>query len=132
MQLLLLLRLLWLTNKGDNGILRNKLKTLTSEIDEHSKQREEMEAEQRRLQAHIKALERDIVTGKKEVEERDETIQDKEKRIYDLKKKNQELDKFKFVLDYKIKELKKQVGSFPWVSLLVLLLAVPTCHFKHH
>jgi len=32
-----------------------------------------------------------------------------EKRIYDLKKKNQELEKFKFVLDYKIKELKEQI-----------------------
>lgn len=32
-----------------------------------------------------------------------------EKRIYDLKKKNQELEKFKFVLDFKIKELKKQI-----------------------
>jgi peptidoglycan hydrolase CwlO-like protein len=32
-----------------------------------------------------------------------------EKRIYDLKKKNQELEKFKFVLDYKITELKKQI-----------------------
>lgn len=26
-----------------------------------------------------------------------------------MKKKNQELEKFKFVLDYKIKELKKQI-----------------------
>lgn len=43
------------------------------------------------------------------MQERDETIMDKEKRIYDLKKKNQELEKFKFVLDYKILELKKQV-----------------------
>ena len=41
--------------------------------------------------------------------ERDETIADKEKRIFDLKKKNQELEKFKFVLDYKIKELKRQI-----------------------
>jgi len=32
-----------------------------------------------------------------------------EKRIYDLKKKNQELEKFKFVLDYKIKELRRQM-----------------------
>ena len=32
-----------------------------------------------------------------------------EKRIYELKRKNQELEKFKFVLDYKIKELKKQI-----------------------
>lgn len=30
-------------------------------------------------------------------------------QIYDLKKKNQELEKFKFVLDYKIKELKRQI-----------------------
>nr|CAD7457121.1 unnamed protein product [Timema tahoe] len=37
------------------------------------------------------------------------TIQDKEKRIYDLKRKNQELEKYKFVLNYKIKELKNQI-----------------------
>ena len=37
------------------------------------------------------------------------TLLFQEKRIYDLKKKNQELEKFKFVLDYKIKELKKQI-----------------------
>merc|ERR1719240_1735255 len=36
-------------------------------------------------------------------------IGDKEQKIYDLKKQNQELEKFKFVLDYKIKELKAQI-----------------------
>jgi predicted RNase H-like nuclease (RuvC/YqgF family) len=46
---------------------------------------------------------------KKEIREREETVVDKEKRIYDLRKKNQELEKFKFVLDYKIKELKRQI-----------------------
>jgi hypothetical protein len=55
-------------------------------------------------------LEKDIAGLKREIRERDETIGDKERRIYELKKKNQELEKFKFVLDYKIKELKKQVG----------------------
>merc|ERR1719265_1705987 len=45
----------------------------------------------------------------KEIRERDKTITDKETRIYDLKKQNQELEKFKFVLDYKIKELKAQI-----------------------
>ena len=44
-----------------------------------------------------------------EIKDRDNTISEKEKRIYDLKKKNQELEKFKFVLDHKIKELKKQI-----------------------
>lgn len=45
----------------------------------------------------------------KEVKERDKTITDKELKIYELKKQNQELEKFKFVLDYKIKELKAQI-----------------------
>lgn len=95
--------------KGDNGILGKKFKGLQREIEEERQRREEMQAEQKKLHAHIKALEREIVGGKKEIDERDETIQDKEKRIYDLKKKNQELEKFKFVLDYKIKEFKKQI-----------------------
>lgn len=68
-----------------------------------------MDAEQKKLHKHILSLEKDILSKQKDCDERDETIQDKEKRIYDLKKKNQELEKFKFVLDYKIKELKKQI-----------------------
>ena len=43
------------------------------------------------------------------MKERDKTITDKELKIYELKKQNQELEKFKFVLDYKIKELKAQI-----------------------
>jgi chromosome segregation ATPase len=46
---------------------------------------------------------------KKEIKERENTIQDKVERIQQLKKKNQELEKFKFVLDYKITELKRQI-----------------------
>ena len=38
------------------------------------------------------------------------TINDKEVKIFELKKKSQELEKFKFVLDYKIKELKRDIG----------------------
>ena len=45
-----------------------------------------------------------------ELDEREATIRDKDKRIQDLKKKTQELEKFKFVLDYKIKELKRDIG----------------------
>ena len=37
-------------------------------------------------------------------------IGDKEKKIYSLKKKTQELEKFKFVLDYKIRELKRDIA----------------------
>ena len=45
-----------------------------------------------------------------ELNEREFTIKDKDTRIFDLKKKTQELEKFKFVLDYKIKELKRDIG----------------------
>jgi WD40 repeat protein len=95
--------------KGDNGILQKKFKSMVLEIEEQKATKLEMETEQKKLHAHIRALEKEILSGKKDCEERDETIQDKEKRIYDLKKKNQELEKFKFVLDYKIRELKKQI-----------------------
>merc|ERR1719436_1958986 len=54
-------------------------------------------------------LMKDKDSNEKEIKERDKTIADKETRIYDLKKQNQELEKFKFVLDYKIKELKAQI-----------------------
>lgn len=40
---------------------------------------------------------------------RDDNIQDRERKVYDLKKRNQELEKYKFVLDFRIKELKEQV-----------------------
>ncbi len=43
------------------------------------------------------------------IHDRDVAIGEKEKKIYELKKRNQELEKFKFVLDYKIKELKRQI-----------------------
>uniref|UniRef100_A0A8C7KEZ8 Cilia and flagella associated protein 57 n=1 Tax=Oncorhynchus kisutch TaxID=8019 RepID=A0A8C7KEZ8_ONCKI len=86
-----------------------KLFSLQKNMDDRSMEKEKMKTEQQKLLAHQKCLERDILALKKEIQERDDTIQDKEKCIYDLKKKNQELGKFKFVLDYKIKELKKQI-----------------------
>ena len=44
--------------------------------------------------------------------ERKETLKKKDFIIIDLKKKAQELEKFKFVLDFKIKELKRVIGPF--------------------
>lgn len=42
-----------------------------------------------------------------EISDREVTLKEKFGRIQDLRKKIQELEKFKFVLDYKIKELKR-------------------------
>ncbi len=45
-----------------------------------------------------------------ELAKKDKAIGKCEKKIYQLKKKTQELEKFKYVLDYKIKELKKDIA----------------------
>lgn len=45
----------------------------------------------------------------KEIQDKDRNIGAREKKIYSLKKKTQELEKFKFVLDYKIKDLKRDI-----------------------
>lgn len=50
-----------------------------------------------------------IASQRSELSERETTIKDKDGRITQLKLKTQELEKFKFVLDYKIKELKKDI-----------------------
>merc|ERR1712190_139029 len=67
------------------------------------------EDKNRKAEEKIVGLLKEKGSNEKEIKERDKTVADKEQRIYDLKKQNQELEKFKFVLDYKIKELKAQI-----------------------
>lgn len=45
-----------------------------------------------------------------ELRDRDSTLEEKRIRILDLRKKILELEKFKFVLDYKIKELRRDIN----------------------
>lgn len=95
--------------KGENGITHKKLTALQRDKQEQNDEIKAAQEREKQLYEEIETLRKDIRGHKKEIRERDETIGDKEKRIYDLKKKNQELEKFKFVLDYKIKELKRQI-----------------------
>ncbi|NXW07254.1 CFA57 protein, partial [Fregetta grallaria] len=97
--------------KGETGVMNKRLNSLQKELKDRNRDIEEMRLEQQKLQGIIKSLEKDILALKTEIQERADTIQDKEKHIYDLKKKNQELEKFKFVLDYRIEEFKKQIES---------------------
>lgn len=69
-------------------------------------------------------LEKEVSAHKKEIKTRDLSIGEKEKKIYELKKKNQELDKFKFVLDFKIRELKHQARLSSWAEGSLLYLSV--------
>ena len=96
--------------KGENGIMKKKFTLLQKDINVQKDEIQSLFDDKKELYATIASLEKDIAGLKREIRERDDTISDKEKRIYDLKKKNQELEKFKFVLDYKIKELKRDIG----------------------
>ena len=95
--------------KGENGIMKKKFYTLLKDIKDKKTEISSLFESQGEKEGKIKGLEKDIDALRNEIRERDETIGDKEKRIYDLRKKNQELEKFKFVLDYKIRELKSQI-----------------------
>jgi len=102
-------RELTLRYKGENGIMKKKFTVLQKQIEDQKEDIKARDDKEQELNVQIKALNNEITAHKREIKNRDETIGDKEKKIYDLKKKNQELEKFKFVLDYKIKELKRQI-----------------------
>ncbi|NXW55507.1 CFA57 protein, partial [Eurystomus gularis] len=98
--------------KGETGVLDKRFNSLQEELKERNRDAEEIRLEKQKLQGIIKSLEKAISALKTEIQERDDTIEDKEKHIYDLKKKNQELGGFKFILDYRTQEFKKQTESY--------------------
>ncbi|CAM6094904.1 unnamed protein product [Calypogeia fissa] len=95
--------------KGENGIMRKKFLEFQKENEEQREELIQLFQQKKELYDIIGSLERDIAGLKKDIEEGDETIGEKEKRIYDMKRKNLELEKFKFVLDFKIKDLSEQI-----------------------
>ena len=95
--------------KGENGIMKKKFLVLQRELEDMKEETRALLDHEKELHENIKMLEKEVSVLKKEIKARDLSIGEKEKRIYELKKKNQELDKFKFVLDFKIRELKEQI-----------------------
>lgn len=114
--------------KAEHTALKKTYQARFKEVKDFDEALKARTAVEHQLRDAVKGLEKDIVGHKKEVPlspplmaclifkfavpqiaERDEAIAEKEKRIYELKRQNQELEKFKFVLDYKIKELKRQI-----------------------
>jgi len=95
--------------KGENGIMKKKSVLMHRDIEDQKEEMKNLLVKEKELHDQIKLLEKEVSAHKKEIKTRDVSIGEKEKRIYELKKKNQELDKFKFVLDFKIRELKQQI-----------------------
>lgn len=95
--------------KSENGILKKRHTALLNMYEEGKDELERQNDAITQLRSTIDALEREVVMFKSVIHEKDLAIVEKEARISELKVKNGELEKFKFVLDYKIKELKRQV-----------------------
>lgn len=89
--------------------MKKKSILIQRDIEDQKEEIKNLQMKEKELHEQIKVLEKEVSAHKKEIKTRDVTIGEKEKRIYELKKKNQELDKFKFVLDFKIRELKQQI-----------------------
>lgn len=95
--------------RGQAGIHLKHRDDLKRQMQKKHEDVEKECAKNRGYDERILRYEKDKDSNEKEIAERHKTIGDKETRISDLKKQNQELEKFKFVLDYKIKELKMQI-----------------------
>lgn len=99
-----------LKSKADLQLNKNKNKDLGNEIEQLKRDIQDKET---LLNSQIntnEALREDKSKKEKEISEKDNLIGEKERQIYQYKKKTQELEKFKFVLDYKIKELKAEIA----------------------
>ena len=97
-------------SKANLTLITNDYKEAKSKKEQLNRDIHEKQMKLSDLIQQTNSLRQQIQSQKGELKERETTIKDKDKRIYDLKKKTQELEKFKFVLDYKIKELKRDIG----------------------
>ncbi|TPX52451.1 hypothetical protein SeMB42_g01437 [Synchytrium endobioticum] len=94
---------------SDNEQLKTTFSRLNSELTSCRAELAALVIEDKKLHDRLKRLEREFEVNKKEMEERDTMMIEKDARVVDLKNKNRELEKFKFVLELKIQEMKKQI-----------------------
>lgn len=99
-----------LKSKAELQLTNTKLQDLSTEIDQLKRQAMDKDAQLRKQKKEEDGYKEDIRQKSHLIYDKDNMIGDKEKKIYGLKKKTQELEKFKFVLDYKIKELKRDIA----------------------
>ena len=96
--------------KSDLTLIQNEFRVKKAEKTTLDQQKNELQEflNKQVADTNIKKLQIESQMG--ELKERQTTIADKEQKIDELRKRTQELEKFKFVLDYKIKELKHKIG----------------------
>ena len=98
-----------LKSKAELQLIKNKMKDIADDMEGLRRniidQNNQVQKQERILKEH----QDDIKLLYKQIAEKDAAIGERETKIYQLKRKTQELEKFKFVLDDRIKELKKEI-----------------------
>ncbi|KAM8915709.1 cilia- and flagella-associated protein 57 isoform 2-T2 [Spinachia spinachia] len=94
--------------RRETDLVTQKFHSLQRQIDDWSLDVKKLKQERQKLLGLIRSLESDIEDLKRKISGHEQTSNDKDQTIFGLKKKNQELEKFNFVLDFQLSELKKQ------------------------
>lgn len=71
---------------------------------------EKLNKDSENISSVLTELQNQIEHIEKDIQQRERAIKDKDDTIEEEKRKNQELEKFKFVLNYKIEELKRDIN----------------------
>ncbi|KXS21543.1 WD40 repeat-like protein [Gonapodya prolifera JEL478] len=95
--------------RSETGIFRKKMLALQDEITSLLSDKTKALEEKRRAEDQLRKVRERLAEANRELQLRDQQIDEIERRIYELKKKNAELEKWKFVLDFKIKEIKGNI-----------------------
>ncbi len=98
-----------LKSKAELQLIKNKMKDIQDEKAGLERNILDQTRAVKKQEEILSQHSNDIKVLYKQIAEKDADIAENETRIFLLKKKTQELEKFKFVLDDRIKELKKEI-----------------------
>ena len=98
-----------LKSKAELQLIKNKMKDIWDDMEGLKRNIADQTRAVQKQEKIRKEHQDDIKLLYKQIAEKDAAIGDRETKIYQLKRKTQELEKFKFVLDDRIKELKKEI-----------------------
>lgn len=99
----------FLRMKGEGAIMRKNAVRMEKEIEVRTNEIRLLDQAKAALTFQLSELSHRMSQLHQDIDERDVVIGEREKTIYALKKQNQELEKHKFVLDHRIRQLKAQM-----------------------
>lgn len=95
--------------KGENGIIQKKFKALQRDLEDLGEAKLALQTQEEELLEHTYSLKAKLEEQRQAISARDAVISEKERQIFEVKRGNQGLEKYKFVLDFQIKELKRRI-----------------------